>query len=472
MADDHTLKARLTEGSVKGQLTRMTLPMVGGIFAMMAFNLTDTYFVSRLGTEELAAMTFTFPVVMLFFSMSIGLGAGTSSVLARALGGESDRSIRRIATDSLLLSVLVVGAFSAIGLLLCDPIFRLLGADEVTLPLVREYMILWFSGAILVIVPMVANSAIRATGNTKLPSLFMVAASIINIALDPILIFGLLGFPALGLKGAAIATLASRSITLVLGIWVLWRVERLLTFEVPSLPELITSWKRILHIGLPAAATNMIIPGTMTVITPMIAAFGAQAVAAFGAASRIQSMALILFFAISAVIGPFVGQNQGAAMYDRIREAVRVTYVFCFAFGAVAAIALMLAARPLAAIFSQDPEVIDIAVRYLMIMPIGFGLYGIVMQANAIFNALDRPLRATVLSVTRMVGLFLPLAWIGSEVFGLHGIWIGGATANVLAGILALVLTRAMVKDDALAAVGAPAQAPPAPHRRAAVGQQ
>jgi putative MATE family efflux protein len=463
------LKARLTEGSVASQLTRMAVPMIGGILAMMAFNLTDTYFVSRLGTAELAAMTFTFPIVMLFFSLSIGLGAGTSSVLARVIGIDDDRVVRRIATDSMILALILVTVLSVLGLLFLEPIFRALGADDTTLPLVADYMRIWFAGAPLVIVPMIANSAIRATGNTKLPSFIMMGASAVNVVLDPILIFGLFGAPRLELAGAAYATLAARGVSLVLSLWVLWRVEDLLTLEIPTLDEMLDSWRRILHIGLPAALTNMIIPGAMTLITPLIASYGASAIAAFGAASRLEAVSLIFFYALSAIIGPFVGQNWGAQRYDRIRQSLRQVYVFCLVFGSIAWALLALSRSALARVFSDDPEVLEIAGQYLLILPISFGLYGIVMSANATFNALGKPLRATFLSCARMLGLFLPLAFLGSHLFGLVGIWVGAALANGLAGGLAILLTRPLVTDQALANLGKPTKELPVPPLEATV---
>ncbi len=465
------LKARLTEGSVEGQLAKMALPMIGGIFAMIAFNLADTWFVSRLGTIPLAAMAFTFPVVMIFMSLSIGLGAGTSSVLARALGRADDREIRRLATDGMILATLLVIALAALGLATIDPFFSLLGADDETLPLVRQYMVIWYWGVGFLIVPMVGAAAIRATGNTKMPSLIMMASALINVILDPILIFGFMGLPGLELRGAAIATVVSRAFTLVASLWVLHRHEHLLTLEIPTLRELTTSWRRILHVGLPAAATNMVIPATMTVVTPLIASFGADAVAAFGAASRIEALSLIFFFALSAVIGPFVGQNFGARRYDRIRRALRSVYLFCLGFGLFLVVGFVLFGRPLAGLFSGEPRVIEIAAGYLLIMSLGYGMHGVVMSVAASCNSLGRPISALSLSLIRMLALFLPLAWLGSRIWGINGIWIGAATANVTAGAIGLVWSYRTTRDaslDRLAAREAGTSEPSSPALREA----
>ncbi|HVS12432.1 MAG TPA: MATE family efflux transporter [Thermoanaerobaculia bacterium] len=429
--------ARLTEGPVVGHLARMTAPMLGGIAATMAFNLVDTYFVGRLGAVPLAAIGFSFPVAMVLVSVAIGLGAGTSSVLARAIGGEDERTIRRLATDSLVLSTLVSLAFSALGVLTIDPLFRALGASEEVLPRIREFMTIWYAGLVFLILPMVGTSIIRATGDTKAPGLIMIAGSVINLALDPILIFGLLGSPRLELRGAAIATVTARALTLVATLWVLARCERILTAERPPFAELARSWRRILHVGAPAAATNMIIPMALTLITPLVAAFGQEIVAGYGAASRVESMALILFYALSSIIGPFVGQNAGARRWDRVKEAHRKIALFSIAFGAALAVLLALFRHPIAGLFSDDPRVVEAAARYLAILPWSYGAYGIVMIVNASFNGLGQPFKSVAISVLRMIVLFLPLAWIGSRLLGYPGVFAGAAIANVAAGAFA-----------------------------------
>ncbi len=208
-----TTSARLIDGPVSETLRRMTIPMIIAIFAMIAFNLTDTYFVSRLGTTPLAAMSFTFPLVFIINTITLGIGSGGGAVIARAIGaGDTDR-VRRLTTDLLTLSLLLVAVMVTIGLLTIKPVFTLLGATEETLPLIRQYIAIWYSGVIFVVIPMVGNAAIRATGDTKTPSNIMLFAFGVNLVLDPLLIFGIGPFPRLELAGAAIATDVARAQT-------------------------------------------------------------------------------------------------------------------------------------------------------------------------------------------------------------------------------------------------------------------
>ncbi len=446
-------RATLTEGSVRAHLISLTTPMIWGILAMMSFNVIDTWFCAQLGAPELAAMSFTFPVVMVIISLGIGLMAGTSSVIARAIGRGDEERVRRLTTDALAFSVVISLALSAIGILTLEPLFRLLGASEDLLPLISDYMLVWYAGLVAVVPPMAGMGAIRATGDSRFQSRLLIAASAVNLILDPLLIFGLLGFPRLELQGAAVATIAARATTIAAGFWALHYKHRMMSFDWPRLFEVLRSWGSVLHVGLPAAGTNVIIPASTAVVVAMIAGFGHQAVAGFGAASRIEGLSLVVFFAMSAVIGPFVGQNLGAGKQDRIDEANRRCAVFCLLFGLSVAAVLALFAKPLMALFSDDTRVLEVGAAYLWIVPVSYGAAGIVMVVNAAFNGLGRPFPAVAVSTLRMVVLYLPLAWAGGRLLGVYGIFAAAAVSNMLAGIMAYVwltrTTRKVLLEDA-----------------------
>ena len=181
------MKPELTEGQVPIQLLRLTLPMIWGVLSVLAFSLADTYFVAQLGTKELAAMSFTFPVVTILGSIAMGLGTGASSVIARVIGRGEHQQVQRLTTDSLLLSLLIVSILASLGLITINPLFATLGAELELLPLIRDYMNIWYLGMVFLVVPMVGNSVIRASGNTVLPSLIMTLAAGVNILVDPLL---------------------------------------------------------------------------------------------------------------------------------------------------------------------------------------------------------------------------------------------------------------------------------------------
>jgi putative MATE family efflux protein len=188
-------RASLTEGPIGHTLFRLSVPMFFGIFSAIAFNIVDTFFVGQLGTLQLAAMSFTFPVVSLIGGLSLGLGAGASAIISRAIGRGDHQEVQRLTSDSLVLSLLIVVFFVIIGLLTMDQVFYLMGATPDIMDMVKDYMRIWYPGMAFIIIPMVGNNALRATGDTKTPMKIMLVSFIINLVLDPLLIFGLGPFP-------------------------------------------------------------------------------------------------------------------------------------------------------------------------------------------------------------------------------------------------------------------------------------
>ncbi|MGI9222050.1 MAG: MATE family efflux transporter, partial [Woeseiaceae bacterium] len=340
--------AKLTDGPVGQHLLNMALPVLLGISTMMGQAFIDAYFLGMVGDRALAAHAFAFPVLMIVTSVAIGLGAGTSSVVARAIGAHDMRRARRLATDSLMLSFLITAAFCIVGVLSIEPLFLLLGAPADMIPLIRGFMLILYSGVPFVVVGMVGMASMRATGDTRLPSTLMMLGAILNVALDPVFIFGIGPIPAMGLNGAAIAALIARGLIFVGAIYLLRGRLNMISFNKPEPDELRKSWRDILHVGIPAAGTNAIVPIATAIITAMIAGYGPEAVAGFGVASRIESLALVMFYALSAVIGPFVGQNLSAHNQDRILESMRLSMLFCLGAGLsmAAVLALVSGALP------------------------------------------------------------------------------------------------------------------------------
>lgn len=202
------------------------------------------------------------------------------------------------------------------------------------------------------------------------------------------------------------------------------------------------SWKEILYVGLPAASTNMITPISIGIITSLLATYSPEAVAGFGISSRVESFALIAFMALSATIGPFVGQNWGAKLYGRVRHSLHLSYLFCIGFGVLLAVVLAATSAQIVTLFDKNSEVVSTATRYLTLVPISYGTYGIFIVANAAFNALGKPLPALILTLSRMLVLYVPLAYLGSWLFGLNGIFAAACISNLIVGLIAIIWTR------------------------------
>ena len=440
--------AKLIEGPVGRHLVDMTVPTLFGIFTMMAQTFADAYFIGQVGDRELAALSFAFPILMIVTSVAIGLGAGTSSVVARAVGSHNHRRARRLATDSLLLSFIITASICVVGVATIGSLFRLMGAPEDMIPMISAYMTILYSGVPFVVVGMVGISSMRATGETRLPGMLMVMAAIANVILDPLLIFGVGPFPRMELNGAATAALAARGAMCIGSLYFLYHRLDMLTFKRPDPGELRKSWVDILHVGIPAAGTNVIIPIATGVITAMIARYGPEAVAGFGVATRIEAVTLVVFYSMSAIIGPFVGQNMSAGKADRIFLALRLCVLFCLGFGLVIAAMLALGSSWLPTLFSDNPDVTRVAALFLWIAPVSYGTYGMVMVMNASFNGMGKPMPAVMVSVARMAIIYVPLAIVSNHFFGIAGIFGSYAIANVVAGIFSYAWARRSINGQ------------------------
>ena len=410
--------SKLTEGSIRKKIITLTLTMMVGILSMVVFNIVDTIFIGRLGIIPLTAMSFTFPVIMFVTTISLGLGIGATAVVSRAIGKKEHLQTKRLTTDSLFLSLTIVVIISGIGLLTIDPLFRSLGARGEILRLIREYMIIWYFGVPFVIIPMVGNSAIRATGNTAIPSMIMLIAVFVNIILDPLLIFGIGPFPRLELRGAAIATVIARAITFAVSLLFLRFKFDMLSVKIPKLKEILESWKKILFIGIPAAVTQAIRPLALGVVTRIISGFGVEAVAGLGVSSRVEMLAISPLMALGVVMVPFIGQNMGADKIDRVKKAVHFSWICSIIWGILIFIVFLMIGKNVGSLFNDDVNVILVVFQYLVIVSTSFGFHGISLLTTSVFNAMHKPLQSTLLNIIKMLVLYIPLAWIGFDLLG------------------------------------------------------
>jgi len=429
----------LTTGPVAAHLRRQATPMAFGLVALISFDAVDLFFVSRLGDAPLAAISFTFPIIWLLSSIIIGFEAGAASCISRAVGRGDDATARRQTTDTAALAGIVSLALCVTGMFTIEPVFRLLGATDVSLPYIRDYMSIWYWAEPMAAIMWTCLASMRARGNSMLEGKIITTAAVINAILDPIFIFGWFGFPRLEIAGAALATLVANGVMLlgVLGYLNL----RLHVFATPftAVKNIFDSWRQMLHVGLPAMLTNAIVPISNGIIVSLVAGYGIDAVAGFGVAMRIEPMFLVAFFALSAVTSPFMGQNFAAGKLDRLYTARRTIMRFCVGFGLTLALVLVLIAYPLTGVFSDTDAIQSVAVEYLWIMAFSYGAYGLVMSTCAAFNGIGHPFPGVVISALRTLILFLPLALLGRALIDLNGLFLASAFCNLLIGLLAYV---------------------------------
>ncbi|MGL5177808.1 MAG: MATE family efflux transporter, partial [Aeromonas veronii] len=342
-----------------------------------------------------------------------------------------------LATDSLFLAVIMVALLSAGGALTIKPLFTLLGASAELISLIHDYMLIWYLTVPMLVLPMVGNAAIRATGDTKTPSLVMAVAGLVNGILDPLLIFGIGPFPEWGIRGAAIATSISWLMAMLVSLHILRHREGLLLWRLSPRARLLTHWRALLHVAVPASFTNMLNPLANAVLMTIFAGLGTEVVAAYGAASRVEALLLIVMMALASVLAPFISQNCGAGNPARAKAALQSCMRFALLFQLAIYGLTWLLAPLIANLFSDHPQVIRLIILYLHLVPIGYGFQGMVMLLASALNGVRASSISFLFNGLRLFGFLLPGAWLGAKLGGEQGIYLGILLANLAAGTLA-----------------------------------
>ncbi|MFL4469690.1 MATE family efflux transporter [Tateyamaria armeniaca] len=449
----------LNDQSVGRALFRVSAPMSIGIFGVLLVGLADAFFLARYGDFALTAVGFIYPVIMTLTSLSIGLSAGTSSVVAQALGRGEDEGKQRMTLHAMMLGLGLSTTVAVLFYAAAPWLFGLMGASGKVLDAVMAYILWWSLSFPCLVVAQSLNSVFRAAGRSEVTAITMVGQAIINIALTPLLIFGWGFVPELGVAGAGMATFLARVIGFV-GVIAYATWHRDICLDLNPFKGFGTSARKIGRVAAPASLSNAINPGGMAAVTAAVAVVGDTAVAGFGAATRVQSLLFLPMLALSAGIGPVVGQAWGADKTERAQKSVRLTFIACVVYGVALGIVLLFFAKPIAALVADNDAAAEYGAHYLRFVGLSFFGYGVLITGNAAMNARDRAMWSMGLSAARITLIYIPFAWVGVLVFGYTGIIAAAVLANVLGAWGAVVACRAvgLLGSDA-PGIGGPAKA-------------
>lgn len=438
----------IVSGPVGKTLTRLTWPMLYALIAIMGLGLVDSYFISFLGTNELAAIGFALPITLIVTNIALGIGMAISSLNSKLIGANKMDKAARLITDGFYLTTVVAFLVSIALYVFMQPIFILLGAQQETLPLIDEYMYTWTFAIVFMMLTQVCSSTFRSLGDTRTSAQITIVLTVTNIVLDPLLIFGLGPFPELGMQGAALATVIAVTLSCLFGLYRLAWIEKLITSVKPALSELKTNTKLLLEIAIPAVLANAIVPLAAAILTSVVSQHGTDAVAGFGVGSRIEAVSILLVYALSSTLPMFIGQNLGAGKNDRIIMALRLSFKFVLISQLVIYAVLALTAKNVAALFSDQNSVRQIIELYLYILPISYGVSGIIILINVSLNVLGKPKVALYINILRVCVIYVPLALIGSYLYDVKGIFIGLSIGNIFAFIMAYLLFQGILKEQ------------------------
>jgi putative MATE family efflux protein len=370
----------LIEGPIAATLIRLAAPNIVVMLAQTSVGLVETYFVGKLGTDPLAGVALTFPVVMLMQMMSAGaMGGGMSSAIARALGGGRRDDANALALHALVIA-LVFGLTFTVALLLGGPwLYATMGGSGASLTAARTYSNVIFTGAILVWLFNSLANVIRGTGNMLFPALVTVVGVVVLIPLSPCLIFGLGPFPKLGVAGGAVAVLLYYAAGSVVLASYLRSGRSVVRLTISGIRLRWPLFADILHVGAVAALITVQTNLTIAIATGLVGAFGPAAIAGYGTGSRLEYLLIPLVFGLGGPLVAMVGTNIGAHRPDR---ALRVAWIgAAIAAGMCEIIGFAAAVEPRAwlSLFGTAPEMIDAGSRYLHAVGPVYGLFGLGM---------------------------------------------------------------------------------------------
>jgi putative MATE family efflux protein len=447
----------LTTAPVPALVRRLAVPAAIGFFFNTMFNVVDTYFAGRLSTEALAALSLSFPVFFLFVAAGSGFATGTTALVAHALGAGDRRRAALVGAQGLVLAAGLGVASTVVGLVAVPPLFRLLGAEGPYLETCLRYMRVILAGAPLMFGVHMLNAVLNAQGDTRTFRDALIMACALNIVLDPWFMFGGLGVPPLGIGGLALATLVSQLFSVTLMARRAWRTGLLHRSAGARWRPRREVLAAIARQGLPAGGSMLTMALGVFVITWFLGQVSREAVAAYGVATRIEQILLLPAIGLNVATLTLAAQNGGANRFDRVRQAVRTALGAGAVLTAVGGALLLLLARPLMDVFTDDPAVVAIGARYLRIAAFVEFAYVILFINTSALQGLKRPALALWIGLARQILAPVLVFGLATRVWGLglDGIWWGIFGITWAAALAAVVLARREVAHAERAAAAA-----------------
>ena len=425
-----------TEGSIPRHLITFAIPMFVGNALQALYNTVDSIWVGQfLGTAGLAAVSVSFPIIFAVVALATGIGMATTTLVAQHSGAKDMPMVRRTIGNSFIIMV-ALGVFSgALGVVLKLPLLRLINTPAEIMDMAQSYLGIILAGTVTTFIYNLISAALRGFGDSRTPLLFLTYATVMNIILDPLMIFGVWPFPRMGVAGAALATVMSQAFSGILGVihmakiglikwdWDEWKPDKKLTGQT-------------FGIGLPAGIQQIIVSLGMLTLTSLVNSFGAVVTAAFGVGSRLDQFAFMPAMTVGLSVSALVGQNLGARKFDRVKEVVRASVRLTVEITAVVSLIAVGIPHVLLRLFTSDPAVLAEGAGYLRTVGLSYIPYALMFTLSGILRGAGDTVPSMLISLVTLWTVRIPLAVYLSRLFGSRGIWMGLAASPVMGATL------------------------------------
>lgn len=425
--------------SVGRLLLKLSFPAMVGMFSYSLFSLVDTFFIARLGAQALAAITLTIPIQVLITSLASATGVGLTSLISRTLGQGDIKFADNVAWHGLFIGIIYGLLFLLLGGQYLDQLLLLFGSNQETFLLCKEYLGIILVGCIFTFIPIVLSSIIQGEGNTFLPMMVALSGAALNVAFDPLFIFGLGPVPGMGLKGAAIATVLAQFLSSILIVLVVVKKRFYLSWAIrhfrPSLKVLLA----VYQVALPTMVMEICSVFIMAFLNRVLVAYSCTALAVLGIFMHVRSIIYMPVYGLSQGATPVAGFAYGAGKNDRVKETLVKASVLSLLLIGWGWFIIQHYPLWVMQFFSNDPALLIMGISCLRLATLVLPLMGPIIILYSVLQALGKGTTAMYLSLLRQVGFFLPLIIILPRYYNIQGVWLAFSASELLSALLALV---------------------------------
>ncbi len=417
-------------------LFNMAGPMMVSMLFQALYNIVDSVFVARLSQDAMNAVSLAFPLQTLCIAFSVGTGVGMNALLSRSLGEKNQDGANRAAGTGLFLTFCTAAVFAVLGLTLATPFFRFQTDNPQIVAYGRDYVMICIGGSLGLFLQVYGERLLQSTGRTSFSMVSQIAGAVCNIVLDPIMIFGLLGFPRMEVAGAALATVIGQFVGAGLGFWFNLKRNPEVKLHAENIRPHSATVREIYAVGIPSIIMQSIGSVMVFGMNKILISFTEAATAVFGAYFKLQSFIFMPCFGLNNAMVPIVSYNYGAMKYDRVKKTVRLTVLTAIGIMCVGCALFELFPSALLGLFSPTDEMLSIGRTALRIIGVHFPFAGFCIIAGSVCQALGRPVYALINSVCRQIVVLLPTAYLLSLTGRLELVWLAFPIAEVVSVVL------------------------------------
>lgn len=444
-------RRELTEGSIAKNVWYLALPMMVGILLQNTFNIVDMIFVGRLGPAAIAAVSMNGILLGVIWTLIMGISLGTVAMVARFIGARRFEEADNVAMQSLFMGILGSIPITLVGFFLAGPILQVLGARGEVLSLGISYLRIVSLGSITMFLPFITGSTLRGAGDAYTPMKILGFATILNIILDPLFIFGFWGFPRWGVAGSALATVLSQGVGALILLYILFRGRSVLHLNLKKARLNLEIMWRIAKIGVFGSLQMVMWNISDLVLMRIVAIYGTFAVAAYGIGMRVIFVVMMPGFSLAQSAATLVGQNLGAEKLVRAERSVWVAAGFYEVIMVVSTAILIIFARNIVSIFNLNPEIVKVGSSYIRFISSTFFFMALSIVLSRAMNGAGDTLSPMVITAISVFVLRIPLVLFLAKSWATTGIWTGIAISNVAQGLITTFwFTRGRWKHKAI----------------------